>query len=203
MRRAGDLIAPAALTEVREFPALATIAALATLASLTTSACHREAPIESCRDSLAGLWRVADGPTGDDHAVHASPVRRWALLDRGTRVEGYPLFDDTEASAEASAPTDLIRSPRSLALIRSHTSLVGHVERWVMRGAQKCALRASARIFACKSDVLDGVANGGAVDVISVQLGALVSPDDLTTCIAAPAPGLAAPAAPERWYREP
>lgn len=168
-------------------------AALALLAALSATACRREAPLRSCRDSLAGVWRVLDGD------APVAPPRRWALLDRGARVEGYPLFDDSDATATAPGD-DRIRSPRSLALIRSHTSLVGHVERWVMRGAQKCPLRAPARVFGCKAEVVAG-AGDDPVDVVSVQLNAPAVPDDLATCV--PAPAAPAPAAPpERWYRE-
>lgn len=182
MRRAADLVALAALLGAT------------TVTALSAGACRRGAPLESCRDSLAGSWRVVGS------GEHGAPVRRWALIDRGTRVEGYPLFDDTDAVPAS----DLVRSPRSLALIRSHTSLVGHVERWVMRGAQKCALRAATRIFDCQRGASIGAeeqAGDSLADSISVQLGALPIPDDLTTCIAAPAQP-SAPAAPERWVRE-
>ena len=184
-----------------------------TFVTLAAAACRRTEPLASCRDSLAGIWRV-EGEGG-------APAHRWALIDRGTRLEGYPLFDDTEASPSRNsaldeAPRDatrggvndpavpgqrgrerplsiddLVQSPRSLDLIRSHTSLLGHVERWVMRGGQKCQLRAKARVYNCSD-------SGG--DSIEVQLGALLVPSDLAGCPPPPPADSSPP--PQRWRRE-
>jgi hypothetical protein len=164
------------------------LAMLAMLAML--GACDRTPPLESCRGSLAGIWRE-EAARGD---------QRWAVIDvgdaSGTRVEAYPLFDDTAETAAADAAAQLVRSPRSLDLIRSHTALWGHVERWVMRGGQKCLLRASARISSCTADRIDD----RIVDRIDVQLGELpipATPDELAAC-AAPPRTLPPP---QRWRR--
>jgi hypothetical protein len=87
------------------------LAMLAMLALL--GARDRTPPLESCRGSLAGIWREEEA-RGD---------QRWAVIDvgdaSGTRVEAYPLFDDTAETAAADAAAQLVRSPRSLDLIRS------------------------------------------------------------------------------------
>jgi len=162
---------------------LGALAVLATVATFVTlGACDRAPPLESCRGSLAGIWR--------DEAARGE--QRWAFLDTGTRLEAYPLFDDTAETAAADAAAQRMRSPRSLDLIRSHTALWGHVERWVMRGGQKCLLRAAARISSCASE--DGA------DRIDVQLGELpipATPAELAACLP---PSRALPP-PRRWRR--
>jgi hypothetical protein len=169
-----------------QLDAIAWGAALATVAAL--AACDREPPLTSCQGSLAGLWRDESAPG----------TERWAILELGgtsTRLEAYPLFDDTAATAAADAAAQRVSSPRSLDLIRSHTALWGHVERWVMRGGQKCLLRASARISGCRTDDRGD-------DVIDVQLGELPLPATDEELAACPTPSRAmAPA--RRWRREP
>lgn len=175
--------------------ALAPFAALVPFVALG-AACDRAPPLESCQGSLAGIWRDETAP-GD---------QRWAILELGSpgasgagaRIEAYPLFDDTAATAAADAAADLVRSPRSLDLIRSHTALWGHVERWVMRGGQKCLLRASARISGCAAEGADGTDGHG--DRIDVQIGELPIPATPAELAACPAPPRTLPP-PRRWRR--
>jgi hypothetical protein len=149
-------------------------------------------PLESCKDSLAGLW-LAEPPPGATLDPR-DPPELWALLDRGSRLEGYPLFDDGGQRATVGA-APVTYSPRSLDLIRSHSSLLGRVQRWIMRGDKKCQLSSSVRITGCRGDA------------IAVQLGeplpASEQLGELTDCPADHAPPAATLPPPRTWRRQP
>ncbi len=191
MARQAQLVVGAALRCCGAF-----VAALGAL-----GACHRAEPLASCKGSLAGLWEVEPAA-----GLSLPEPERWAILDRGVRVELYPLFDDAiggrvpervgdsgqggETQQPQLQPPAITQSPRSLSLIRSNTSLLGHVERWALIGATRCQLRASARIAACKSD--------GDRDVIEVQLGEL---PPVTAASGCPTTSSSRLPAPQRWRR--
>jgi hypothetical protein len=106
-------------------------------AALLLVACspHRT-PIAGCNDDLGGVW--------------ATPSGRWMMLDNGTTLEAYPMFDD---SVPAGAPRviDLTRNP-------AHPSaLGGGLGRRYMRRAEVCTARASVHITQCKGDALQVV----------------------------------------------
>lgn len=175
-------------------PALAAVAAASALAAV--AACDRSGgPVTSCQDSLSGTWVREPSPGGPRRLEDASPEReeRWAILDHGTRLEIYPLFDDTAASAAEDAKQLLVRSPRSLELLRSHSSLLGHVERWVMRRGTKCLLRGSARLSGCRSDE-----RGAMLDAQLAELPMPFSDEDLAACWPGPR---VLPRQAQRWRR--
>lgn len=190
---------PAELAIAGRLPALArsAVAAFAALASLSgLSACDRSSgPVTSCQDSLSGTWIRERSPGELRGLGEAGPEReeRWAILDHGTRLEIYPLFDDTAASAAEDAKQLLVRSPRSLELLRSHSSLLGHVERWVMRRGTKCLLRGSARLSGCRSDE-----RGAVLDAQLVELPMPLSDEDLAACWPGPR---VLPRQAQRWRR--
>lgn len=176
--------------------ALAPLAAIATLASVATLAACQRGPAEltSCKDSLSGTWHAELPPGATEDPRDAE---RWAILDRGGRLEIYPLFDDaaiqpaagdgSAASAGLGAPITF--SPRSFELIRSHTSLLGRVHRWAMRGATQCQLSATARITACRGDTL------------AVQSAELPSPGDFASCPVDNGPSAGSLPPPRTWRR--
>jgi hypothetical protein len=149
------------------------LAALSTLAALAAGCSRRE--VESCRDPLNGSWRA-------DPDVPVASAAHWAIVDHGVRLDIYPLFDDTRI---AGAQPDVVVSPRSLALIRSHNSLIGHVERWIMRGGRRCQQRAPARISGCR---------GRAPDIELPEFGL---PSDLALCLTSPVTPHR-----QRWHRD-
>lgn len=169
--------------------------ALAMAATAMLAACGRSGEsgeLGSCQRSLTGTWQrdVNHGPVIDRVT---SLAHRWAILDHKSRVEIYPLFDDTADTAAEDARAQVVRSPRSAELLRSRRSLLGHVERWVMKAGEKCVLRGSARISSCASDERG--------EYLEIQLAPLPTPatdEELAACLSSPR---AAPSRAERWRR--
>lgn len=167
-------------------------ASLAWFVALTALAACQRGPAEltSCKDSLAGTWRAELPPGATEDPRDAE---RWAILDRGGRLEIYPLFDDAKlqpgADPSSSASATITFSPRSFELIRSHTSLLGRVQRWALRGATSCQLSATARITACRGDT------------IAVQLAELPSPGDFASCPVDHGPSAGSLPPPRTWRR--
>jgi len=153
-------------------PALALALALALL-----GACHGSSPpLTSCRDNLAGVWRAdATAPSGDPVRLH--------ILDRGARLEAYPIFDDSVVAAGDAKPTTpdaIIAAPRAFDFIRGGDTLDGTASRRFQRGPRLCTLRAPARLSACSGDHA------------TLDLTPLLAPTDWDRCTAPLA-------APERW----
>lgn len=174
--------------------AVVAVAALGSLSGL--SACDRSSgPVTSCQDSLSGIWIRERGPGARRELEDTGPEadERWAILDHGPRLEIYPLFDDTAAHAAEDAKQLLVRSPRSLELLRSHSSLLGHVERWAMRRGTKCLLRGSARLSGCRSDE-----RGAVLDAQLVELPMPFSDEELAACWPGPR---VLPRQSQRWRR--
>lgn len=132
--------------------------------------CHTGSPAsaQECTAPLAGVWQVEGSP------------QRWALLERGTTIEAYPLFDDSGGASDSQR----VVSPRRVTAVLGKTALLGRIERWVMRGAEHCAVRAAVRIE-CRGDTLQ------------FDLPALAPPTDFTTCQSSAA------VAAQRWRRAP
>ncbi len=174
--------------------ALPSVAALASIAAL--AACQRSPELSSCKQSLAGTWRAELPPGATEDPRDAE---RWAVLDRGGRVEIYPLFDDAMvqpgadggagSGADAGSSGAITFSPRSLELIRSHTSLLGRVHRWALRGTTQCQLSATARITECRGDT------------IAVQLAELPAPGDFASCPVDHGPSAGRLPPPRTWRR--
>jgi hypothetical protein len=95
-------------------------------------ACSQKPPIESCSDDLGGVWSAASG--------------RWMILDNGTALEVYPLFDD-RAFGGAPRVIDLTRGDK----------LEGTMKRRFMQHAQTCEARVPFHVTACKGDTLQVV----------------------------------------------
>jgi hypothetical protein len=110
------------------------------LVLVAIAACHREPAIESCGDSIGGMWRDAQG-------------RRWAVVDHGTRVEAYPDWPDT-ALPPGAAP-DLEVAPRVVDLERRGDQLLGAVHRRFMKGADICDPAVAIRVRACRGRTLE------------------------------------------------
>lgn len=186
-----------AITRHLAAQARSALAALSTLAAASgLSACDRGGgPVTSCQDSLTGTWVRERGSSERPRPEAVGPElpERWAILDHGPRLEIYPLFDDTAAYAAEDAKQLLVRSPRSLELLRSHSALLGHVERWVMRRGTKCLLRGSARLSGCRSDD-----RGAVLDAQLVELPMPFSDEDLAACWPGPR---VLPRQAQRWRR--
>lgn len=143
-------------------------AALLALLSGVGAACGSSSPAASppdCAAPLTGVWQ----PEGSPH--------RWAVLERGAALEAYPIFDDTAGAGDA------VVSPRRVIAVRGKTAFLGRVERWVMREARSCSLRAPVRIE-CRP--------GG----LRFELPELLPPSDFVTCQSPPSA-----ASPQRWRR--
>lgn len=124
----------------RAVVAVTAVAACA-LAAATLTACERRLSVTSCADNLHGIW-VAPGGA------------RWAFVDQGSRLAGFPLFDDAAADG----------APRVIELARSAApgappggSLAGEVTRRFMRGGDACEARAPIRITRCSDAELEMV----------------------------------------------
>ena len=153
--------------------------AIVLAAGLGLWGCSRRAPIGSCDDDLGGVYR----PEGGDRGA------RWMVLDRGAKLEVYPLF------ADADGPPDLVAAPRMIELARpavgvasgaaGRTGLEGTLRRRYMRRAQRCDARVPVHVTRCAGDTLELV------------LADAVPPVELAPCTW-PAP---APSRLERWRR--
>lgn len=167
MRRAGANVLPPRADQGRRVraipPGLLAWPLWAAAALLSCDAGAPERGTAGCPGSLSGLWRV-------EGAVGAAPT--WAILDLGARAEVYAAFDDAALTpASGEPPTE--RAPRHLELVRVHSGLVGHVDRRIARGQERCAQRAPARISSCAGDSLE------------LTLGRLPEPGRVVLCPAA------------------
>lgn len=144
--------------------------ALPSLALALCLGCRTASPAseQDCPAPLAGVWQVA------------GTSQRWAMVERGAAIEAYPLFDDSDGAGDLARSV----SPRRVIAVRGKTALVGRVERWVMRGAQHCAVRAAVRIE-CRAGEL------------RLELPELTPPTDFVTCHSASA------VVAQRWRRPP
>lgn len=128
------------MTSRRTVVAVTAVAACS-LAAATLAACDRRPPIVSCGDNLHGVW-VAPGDA------------RWALVDHGSRLDAFPLFDDA-VPAGAPRVIELARSAAPGAA--SDDELAGEVTRRFMRGGDACEARAPIHVTRCSGDELEVV----------------------------------------------
>ena len=94
--------------------------------------------LATCADSLAGTWATERG--------------EWMLIDRGTALEGYPLFDD---SREPAGDPAIEIAPRAIDLRRDEAAVVGEISRRYMRGSDACIAKVPLRVLACSGDVIE------------------------------------------------
>jgi hypothetical protein len=129
-------------------------------------ACNH-APIQSCDEDLHGVYRAGSAA--------------WMLLDNGTTLEAYPLFDDFHAGSDATA------APRAVDLRRSGPGavLTGETTRRYDKGPAHCRMRTPAHVTACKDDTLELVVSDP------------VAPRTFDGCVASGADSHV-----ERWVRE-
>ncbi len=71
------------------------------------------------------------------------------VLDTGTTLEAYPLFDD------AGSATELVVAPRVIDLTRAGSGASGNVKRRYMQRGDSCEARALVRLTSCKDDALE------------------------------------------------
>jgi hypothetical protein len=105
-------------------------------AALLLVACSKPAPIATCADDLGGVW--------------STPVGRWMMLDNGSTLEAYPMFDD---SVDGGAP-------RVIDLTRDATrpsAMEGSLARRFMQRAETCDARAPLHVTQCTGDALQVV----------------------------------------------
>jgi len=114
--------------------------ALALALGAGAGACDRGPTIDSCADSLAGVWR-------DDRG------RAWAVIDGGPRLEVYPSFADNELPP--GAPPELEVAPRLLDLQRAGDQVAGVVHRRFMRADHACDAVVRVRVTACRAGTLE------------------------------------------------
>ncbi|MGE0870494.1 MAG: hypothetical protein AB7P03_18160 [Kofleriaceae bacterium] len=129
--------------------------AAAAAALLCWCACNRRPAIESCRDSLAGVWRSDAGET-------------WMIrepADRTRPLEIYPLFKDLP-----DAQAEIEMAPRLIELSRSSAGIAGHVRRRYMHHGVSCTAAVSAAIVRCAGNELD------------VELAEPVAPTSFAPC---------------------
>jgi hypothetical protein len=122
----------------------AVLAVVIAVAVFVLAACHRRAPLASCRDNLRGVYTT--GPDG---------AERWMILDSGDALEAYPLFPDVAGPREleiAPRRIDLARSPSASA---GPATLAGTVHRRYMRRADQCDAKASVHVTRCTGDTLE------------------------------------------------
>ena len=110
------------------------------LVLVALAACGREPELASCKDSIGGMWRDAQG-------------RRWAVMDHGPRVEAFPDWPDT--APPPGAPPDLEIAPRAIDLNRTGDQLSGAVHRRFMKGADGCDPAVPIRVRACRGKTLE------------------------------------------------
>ena len=133
---------------------------------LAVAACSCRAPVQSCDQDLHGVW-IAPGH------------QRWNVIDDGSVIEAYPMFDDTPGRT-----ADVVVAPRVLEVDRA--SRAGEIRRRFMRRADLCLARAPIHLEACKDDELELV------------LADVPSPLDFGPCRWPASP----PSRVERWHRE-
>jgi len=140
--------------------------------------CRSAPALDSCKDDLTGVWRV-DLPAARATTPSGEP-RRYHLLDYGSQVELYPMFDDailTPGDRKVTTSDALIVAPTWLVLGRTDDGvmLIGAQNRNVARGPRACALHTPARIERCGGDRLE------------LRWTPIAVPDDLDRCVPGPA----------------
>ena len=113
----------------------------------TAAACHRTAPLDSCRDPLSGVWLArVDAP------VPAAPLRDDERLgfdvrdDHGS-IAVYPLWDSSRP-AGGKRPA-LALSPWRITLTRAGEAAVGSVSWRVTQDGHVCTVKQPARLSGC------------------------------------------------------
>ena len=141
----------------------------AVVAVALVAGCDHRAPIRSCNDPLDGEFSADD--------------RRWMILDHGSSLEAYPLFDDTKLTP---APPEIMIAPRVVDLRRSPSGVSGEVHRRYMHRADRCDAAVSVHVASCSGDTLELVVTDP------------VPPTGFAPC----AWPLSAPSHVERWHRD-
>lgn len=143
----------------------------AALLALAALAGCRPAPVESCRDPLAGVWRDA-----------AAPAQRYHLVGNAGGYEMYALFDTSappDGSPKASSP--IIYAPVVFDFQPDGDGYRGSRTQRLTRGPRTCAPRTSARIERCGGDSITvAVERGGTLDWESCERGPSPGTDTLT-----------------------
>ena len=107
------------------------MAAWAVSAALLLAACRATpAELDSCSGDLNGVWRE-----------EADPSRAYHIVDRGRRVEVYPLFRLDLSGG---------RSPPRTELMRTGDHLEGKSELRVADGDLRCSVTTRARLQLCR-----------------------------------------------------
>jgi hypothetical protein len=104
------------------------------LMAIVAIGCENAPELSSCRESISGVWRAADG-------------KRWAVMDLGARPEIYPMFAD--GALPPGAAPDIVASPRVIDLERAGALVTGTIRRRFMRGKRSCTIEASIPAIAC------------------------------------------------------
>jgi hypothetical protein len=110
------------------------------LALIALAGCSADPDIASCKDSIGGMWRDAQG-------------RRWAVMDHGPRVEAYPDFPDTEPPPGTALDIEI--APRSIDLERRGDQLTGAIHRRFMKGQDGCDPAVPIHVRACRGKTLE------------------------------------------------
>ena len=100
---------------------------------LLIAACGGKDQITSCSADLGGAWTSEAG-------------ERWMILDNGSALEIYPLFDDTKLPGVA-----LEVGPRAIDLARD----AGDVKRRFGSAGVTCTAKAPAHLTSCAADTLE------------------------------------------------
>ncbi|HUH03552.1 MAG TPA: hypothetical protein VML75_16260 [Kofleriaceae bacterium] len=135
-------------------------------AAIAALAACRPAPIESCRDPLAGVWQDT-----------AEPAQRYHLVASAGGYEMYPLFDTaapTDGTPKADSP--IVYAPIVFDFQPDGDGYRGSRTQRITHGPLSCAPRTPARIERC----------GGESIVIALELPGML---DWSTCERAPSPG--------------
>lgn len=145
--------------------------ALAIVAAIVSAACGKRATVTTCTDNLSGAWQGEAG-------------HRWMMIDNGSALEAYTLFDDTHPQG---APAGIEIGPRVIDLKRAAQGAEGDVKRRYMHAGDECLGRAAAHLVSCREDTLE-----------------LVLADPAAPAAYAPCQwGRPEPSRRERWSKEP
>lgn len=104
---------------------------------------------DDCRQVVGGVWRVEAPP------AHAGA--EWILVDRGAKVEAYPLSRPGRTALDdvaATLPADVVAAPMRLDLARTpgQPDLTGAGRRRYQRGDATCKVTAAAALAQCRGD---------------------------------------------------